>query len=112
MKVDRQATAARKFHDKRSYVAPDGRDVLYGRDWDDRRYELLLRSGGQCERIILGSRCWRDAEDPHHVTLRSILRDDRMTNLLAVCRRCHVSLDQEQRKIHGKNKIHFRPEAA
>jgi hypothetical protein len=97
-------TAARKFKDPKSYVCPDGREVLHGDDWDDRRYELLQRSRSQCEYIIQNNgcagpvRCRREAADPHHVELRSILRDDRLTNLLAVCRHHHEILTREQRK--------------
>jgi hypothetical protein len=102
VKADRQATDARKFKSPKSYVTPDGRDILFGEDWDERRFELLQRSRGQCEYIINGLhgpvRCLRDANDPHHVTLRSVLRNDRLSELLAVCRHHHNVLDREQRK--------------
>lgn len=97
-KADRQATEARQFKDERSFVWKDGREQLYGADWDERRFELLQRSRGQCENVILGRRCLREAADPHHKTLRSIARDDRLEALLAVCRRCHTNLDYAQRQ--------------
>jgi hypothetical protein len=102
MKSDVPKTRARNFKDPKSYVCSDGREILHGEDWHDRRFELLQRSHGQCEYIIDGLhgpvRCQRDANDPHHVTLRSVLRDDRLSELLAVCRHHHVVLDREQRK--------------
>lgn len=117
MKRDVQATAAKRFKDPGSFVFKDGREWLEGKDWDERRFELLQRSRGQCEFWYdagdeYAHRCTRDAQDPHHRILRSIRRDDRLSNLLAVCRMHHEQLDREQRKQHGKNKIHFRPEAA
>jgi hypothetical protein len=108
MKSDVTATRARKLKDPKSYVTPDGREILHGEDWDDRRFELLQRSRGRCEYIIDGLhgpvRCLRDANDPHHVTLRSIQRDDRLSGLLAVCRHHHVVLDREQRKAKIESK--------
>ncbi|MGC2695248.1 MAG: hypothetical protein WA738_05595 [Candidatus Angelobacter sp.] len=86
------------FQDKRSYTKADGAEVLYGRDWDERRFELLQRSRGTCENVINGVRCRHDCEDPHHMELRSVRRDDRLSNLLAVCRQCHRKLDTQQRE--------------
>lgn len=99
MKSDVPATRARKFRDPKSYVTPDGREILSGDDWDERKFELLQRSRGQCEYWIHPEvRCRCEAADPHHVTLRSIQRDDRLSELLAVCRHHHIVLDREQRK--------------
>jgi hypothetical protein len=103
MKADRQVTAMRKFKDPKSYVCADGREILHGEDWDARRFELLQRSRGQCEYIIIDGlhgpvRCRRDANDPHHVTLRSVKRNDKLSELLALCRHHHNVLDREQRK--------------
>ncbi len=112
MKADVQATARRKFRDPKSYVSKDGREVLFNEDWDERRFELLQRSRGQCEYMIHmvdeagvdcgTTRCLREAMDPHHLILRSIRRDDRLPNLLAVCRHHHQVLDREQRKQRHK----------
>lgn len=110
-KADKQATEARKFVEKGSYVCKDGREVLTGLDWKRRVNELRRRSGDRCEYRIPGSeimeggslmRCAREAQDPHHIILRSVKRDDRMENLLAVCRHHHQMLDAEQRKVRNK----------
>jgi hypothetical protein len=102
MKSDVTATRERKFKHPKSHVTPDGREILHGDDWDERRFELLQRSRGRCEYYIESAnakvRCQRDCEDPHHITLRSVLRDDRLSELLAVCRHHHNVLDREQRK--------------
>lgn len=120
MKRDEQATAAKHFKDPGSFVFKDGREWLEGEDWDNRRFELLQRARGQCEYTWCPAgpsdapmnRCFKDAQDPHHKILRSIARDDRMSNLLAVCRPHHDKLTAEQRKQHGKNKLGFKPVGA
>lgn len=108
MKRDVQATAEKKFKDSRSYVAKDGRHVLYGSDWTDRKFALLLRSGGRCERLV-GSdqsfeRCRSSAADPHHKIPRSKGRDDRLSNLEALCRLHHDLMDT--RKVRSDRKEH------
>ena len=54
MKADVPATRERKFKDPKSYVTADGREILHGDDWDNRKFELLQRSHGVCEYIIDG----------------------------------------------------------
>lgn len=91
MKRDRQATIDKQFLDPRSYVTPDGREVLYGEDWDARVEDLRLRSGGKCEWIGLEGKfhCLSPAQDPDHIVKRSKKRDDRLSNLQALCRYHH-----------------------
>lgn len=105
-KADRQLTNAKRFQDPRSYVTANGDEVLYGEDWDERRFELLQRSHGQCEYLTDNDgemiRCSRDAEDPHHKILRSVKRRDNLDGLLAVCRIHHRILDFQQRKERHK----------
>jgi hypothetical protein len=106
-KADRAATEARKFVERKSHVTKEGREVLYKLDWKRRVIELRERCGGRCEYVIHGIgevtadgglRCSREAADPHHIKLRSRGRDDRLSNLLAVCRHHHQILDAEQRR--------------
>jgi hypothetical protein len=109
-KADRQLTEQRQFAERKSYVCKDGREVLYGLDWKRRVKELAKRCGGRCEYEMCPSgpsdapmeRCLREAADPHHIKLRSRGRDDRMSNLLAVCRHHHQILDAQQRKERCK----------
>jgi hypothetical protein len=103
VKADRLATLSRCFKDPKSYVCPDGREILYGEDWQERVYELAQRSHGICEYMIPREdgppvRCIREAADPHHNTLRSVKRDDRLDKLTALCRHHHIIVDREQRK--------------
>jgi hypothetical protein len=102
VKADKQATEARRFKDPNSHITKDGRLVLHGEDWDDMRFLLLTRSHGQCENVIAGQRCWRECADPHHKELRSVLRNDSLENLLAVCRPCHRELDKQQRQARKR----------
>lgn len=111
-KSDQQATEAMRFVEKKSHVTKDGRHVLYKLDWQRRVKELRERCGGQCEYMIpldnltVGGvpavRCSREAADPHHIKLRSRGRDDRLTNLMAVCRHHHQMLDILQRRERYK----------
>lgn len=96
MKADLQATEAMGFKDERSYLAPDSRQVLYGKDWEARKLQLWERCGGRCEEEGVLERCKNEAADPHHVIPRSKGRDDRIENLLALCRFHHNLLDKRQ----------------
>ena len=104
MKRDIQATEAAHFANKKSYIAPDGREVLYGKDWIQRKAELWARCDGRCERMVIVSlmpnvsneRCRSEAQDPHHIIRRSQKRDDRLANLEALCRLHHDLLDKRK----------------
>lgn len=99
MKRDVQATEAAEFKDPRSYITPDGREVLYLADWSKRVRELRKRSGGRCEFVDdKGVRCRnRSGRDPHHLVKRSKLRDDRLSNLSDRCRQHHQHPEFETR---------------
>jgi hypothetical protein len=101
MKADKELTLAAGFEDFRSYIAPDGRQILYGADWLARKKALWERCGGRCEAIleIIGVtpwRCQREAQEPHHVVRRSVKRDDRLLNLQALCHEHHSMLDERK----------------
>jgi hypothetical protein len=103
MKRDIYATAVARFEDARSFVFKDGREQLCGYDWKMRKLELFKRCEGRCEYIRPnGFRCLCDADDPHHLTPRRIARDDRLENLIGICRVCHSELDK--RKIRSDKK--------
>lgn len=48
-KIDKEATAARRFKHKRSFVSQDAHDILFGPDKEIRRREIHDRARGQCE---------------------------------------------------------------
>ena len=80
-----------------SRVFLDGREKLGKSDWKRRVAELQTRSNGYCEHRPDGiTRCFGQAIDPHHIIKRSKERDDRLTNLLHVCRQCHILLDNRK----------------
>lgn len=103
--IDVEGTTARKFKSKYSFLRFDGSEVLYEEDWDDRKNELWERSGYRCEAIGSYARCQKEAVHPHHIVKRSVLRDDRLKNLLAVCERCH-------RKFHPEKQLRWRKDEA
>jgi 5-methylcytosine-specific restriction endonuclease McrA len=110
LKADKQATEARRFEDESSFVFKDGRERLVGLDWKMRVDELRERSGGRCEALDTISakvgelRCWQEAVDPHHIIPRSKGRDDRLSNLQALCRYHHDLLDN--RKVRSDRAKH------
>lgn len=106
MKSDRAKTLAQQYLDPKSFMRSDGSEVLKGEDWVARKRELWERCGGQCEHMgdyfDIGTekfeklRCPMQADDPHHVIRRSVKRDDRLSNLLALCRWHHESKDSRK----------------
>jgi hypothetical protein len=101
MKGDKQLKAERGYHGK-SYVRPDGSEVLLDkRDWDLRKRELWKRAGGRCEYSFsipdaLGkTRCVADGVIPAHVIPRYPVRDDRLSNLKLYCK-YHDQLTEKQ----------------
>ena len=93
--------AQRGYTDPKSFVRNDGSEVLRGEDWRRRKRELWQRCGGQCEyRYINGARCRGDCNDPHHhPRKRWPVRDDRLENLVGLCREHHKLVDP--RKVGG-----------
>lgn len=100
-KVDVEATCRAGFEDLESVVLLDGREILAGKDWEKRKKQLWERCKGQCEYMLESGdsihmgrgawvnrleRCRREAHDPHHVTPRSKGRDDRLSNLIFLCK--------------------------
>ena len=99
------ATKARNFADKKSYVRLDHSEVLYGLDWRRRKKQLWDRCAGHCEMFTMMKRshaafCYGNAEEPHHIIPRSKRRDDRLQNLAALSHACHRAIDE--RKIGGR----------
>ncbi len=96
---DDQATIAAHFEDPDSYITPDGREVLKGRDWFARKYFVWCRSGGRCENIIRHDsigRCTNQMAHAHHIIFRSDSRDDRIENLIGLCVGCHRLMHPEK----------------
>jgi len=98
--VNELATTDRHFVDAESRVMLDGRELLFGKDWDARKEELAQRSRGFCEAkdqpLPEGKYCLGLGQHPHHVIPRSEKRDDRLSNLLHVCAEHHRSFHPEK----------------
>lgn len=117
---DIAATVARGFLDPRSYVAADGREILYDQDWQLRVKEVFERDGYMCHwkiETVEPSResfdgvamyrsviCGRPAEHPHHVIRRSIRHDDRASNLIAICAEHHREAHPEKQTRFTKRR--------
>lgn len=94
----------RGYRDPKTIVWVDGRERLEGYDWTKRVREVKRIAGGQCERLsrlghphALG--CRDIGQDAHHIEKRSILRDDRASNLAWLSRACHNA--EDNRKIRS-----------
>ena len=70
LKRDPEATRAAHFENHLSYIAPDGREVLYGVDWISRKYQVWCRGGGRCEQVweefLIPTRCRSEMAHVHH----------------------------------------------
>jgi hypothetical protein len=99
----------RGYTDPRSRVYFDGRERLHGKDWAKRKQEVWERGSGRCENgepwkvwpwggPVL-NRCTNEMHDPHHKITRGKQRDDRMENLIGLCR-MHHDMAHEKRNPH------------
>ncbi len=81
-----------KRHHSRSRILTlsDGREIRRGYAYELRRREALQRDGYRC--ALCGSAY---GVQVHHRTKRSILRDDRMGNLITLCENCHTAEHEE-----------------
>lgn len=102
------ATVLREFLDERSYVCPDGREVLYGKDWKARVEEVFERDLWLCHWPVvspwtnLKRFCGSSAVHAHHIIKRSVKRDDRMENLIAICAKHHREAHPEKQLRNSK----------
>lgn len=86
--VDPEATKARGFLDRRSFVNWDGKEFLGKKDWEYRRMFVYFRDGGKCTECNQ----WVDELDfeaHHHPVTRGQGGDDKADNLKTICRPCH-----------------------
>ena len=89
--VDVSATWSRNFKDPRSVVYLDRRERLYGLDYKRRVREVEERDGYRCQWPVTmtgvdASVCGAPSNGhPHHRVKRSKGRDDRASNLMAIC---------------------------
>ena len=86
-------------------VLPEGREICKGHQWTKRVKELRKRAGDWCEAgehpLMVGHEAHfiGSEGDPHHVVKRSKTRDDRLSNLLWVCRSAHIEIHEKMRQI-------------
>jgi hypothetical protein len=87
-------------------ILPDQREICTGYQWEKRKRELRERAVGFCEagQIIPGheSHFIGSFGDAHHIVKRSKARDDRLQNLLWICRAAHIEIDN--RKVQWTKK--------
>lgn len=86
-RTDKQATKARKFMCRKSFVSQDGHDYLSGLDVCQRRNEVFERDGGICQSCGVYVSWSRGEMD--HIKGGLVGRNDDLDNLRWVCRDCH-----------------------
>lgn len=96
------AETKRRGYSGKSKVYFDGRERLEGKDWINRKREVWMRGSGKCEHVLRVAwdgfvvRCSSEMHDPHHIIPRSVKRDDRLKNLVGLCRGHHRLLDHRK----------------
>ena len=86
----RRKTRITSHSRSRARSMPDGREILSGYRYEVRRRQVLQRDGFCC--VSCGS---AHCVEVHHKTKRSVLRDDRTTNLITLCENCHRAEHEE-----------------
>jgi hypothetical protein len=104
---DPELKRRRGYTDRKTYVRVDGSEVLFRKDWTRRKQELVERSGGYCERVVMLHRkhepgCHGRGGEPHHIKKRWPRRDDRIENLADLSHECHVA--EDRRKVRWSAK--------
>jgi len=107
MKRDVDKTAAANFVDPRSFVRPDGRQRLFGKDMEALRHKVFERSmsegwnrcecEGECGLRHFRGRCWVmltwfNMELSHKIS-RGKGGSDSEDNCIASCHGCHVAYE-------------------
>lgn len=64
----------------------------YGTSWQRLRKVVLKRDGGLCQICLMNNRI-TDAEEIHHIKPLKQGGDNKLSNLISVCRRCHALLE-------------------
>lgn len=64
----------------------------YGTSWQRLRKVVLKRDGGLCQICLMNNRI-EDAKEIHHIKPLKQGGDNKLSNLISVCRRCHVLLE-------------------
>lgn len=77
-------SSLRSNRKSRVRILRDGREILGGYAYDRRRLDVLRRDRFNCTQC--GS---AHSVAVHHIKKRSLVRDDRMTNLTTLCWDCH-----------------------
>jgi hypothetical protein len=86
---------------KRTRVMPDGREILTGKHWQDRKLECGTRDNFHCRRCRHYTGVFEG--EAHHKIKRGMgggFRDDRLENLEWLCRECHEA--EEARGLRTK----------
>ena len=100
-RVDRDATEAANFVDKRSYITHEGHQFLFGADLRERRQEVYDRDKGICQGRDCGKRVSWNVAHMHHRQGGLVGRCSCAHNLEILCPDCHRR--EHVRVLSGKH---------
>lgn len=86
---DELETRQRGYLDPRSFISRGEEEFLYGEDVSVRRHELWERCDGYCERAGCNRNISEETFHMHHVKTKGKGGSDNLSNLMALCTRCH-----------------------
>ena len=103
-KLDPLETQQRGFLDPRSFVSKGGEEFLAGEDMSVRRHLVWERCGGFCERPGCNRCISEETFHTHHKKTRGKGGSDNMSNLMALCGRCHKFMHREREPQFGASR--------
>lgn len=103
-KRDELGTQQRCFLDPRSFVSKGGEEFLAGEDMSVRRHDVWERSGGFCERPGCNRNIDEETFECHHRKTRGQGGSDNMSNLWALCKRCHKFFHRNREPQFGASR--------
>ena len=101
-------SASKKGKEHYNYI--DGRSKLvsparYGDDWEAIRSLVYLRDNFTCQECGITSKENKRALDVHHKISFLISFDNSISNLVTLCRKCHMSIEKENKNKMREEKI-------
>lgn len=103
-KRDELETRQRCFLDPRSFVSRGGEDFLFGEDMSVRRHEAFERSDGFCDRAGCNRPISEESFHLHHKKTRGKGGSDNLSDLMALCMRCHKFFHREREPQFGASR--------
>lgn len=79
-------------------------DYMKSAAWNQKRAQVIFRDNAQCQAMRNGVKCGNRYDlEVHHLSYSTFTREP-LTDLVTVCKQCHLEIHQQQNqgKKHGK----------